>query len=217
MTIEAGFKVVGLDMSLTGTGFAVFNSKGRSLMNSGVIETSPKDYDHDIRRMEYIAKTLLYQGDFSTDDFVCIEDYAFHAKGQITRLAELVGITKCFILRKIPTSHLLLCSPTTAKKYAFGKGNIPKDLVVKSVYKRFGFDTDNNNEADAYVLGMLALDAVVPRDGMVKYEKEAVDTIKKGNKHCFSAEYQLKKSPKSKKQKELPDQLGFSKRIRRGK
>jgi crossover junction endodeoxyribonuclease RuvC len=45
--------------------------------------------------------------------------------------------------------------PCNLKKFVTGKGNCAKELIIKEVYKRWGFDTDNNNIADAYGLAMM--------------------------------------------------------------
>lgn len=47
--------------------------------------------------------------------------------------------------------------PNQIKKFISGKGNCGKDIVVKEVYKKFGFDTDVNDLADAYAIGRLLI------------------------------------------------------------
>jgi hypothetical protein len=44
--------------------------------------------------------------------------------------------------------------PSQIKKY-IGKGNIKKEVVIKEVYKRWGYDTNINDLADAYALARL--------------------------------------------------------------
>jgi crossover junction endodeoxyribonuclease RuvC len=38
------------------------------------------------------------------------------------------------------------------KKFVAGKGNVDKNVVLKEVFKRWQFDTDDDNIADAFVL-----------------------------------------------------------------
>ena len=45
--------------------------------------------------------------------------------------------------------------PSEIKKFATGKGNAKKELMVKEVYRKWGFDTDNHNTADAYAIARL--------------------------------------------------------------
>ena len=48
-------------------------------------------------------------------------------------------------------------TPSQLKKFATGKGNVDKNVVIKEVYKRFGIDTDDDNTADAVVLGHIGM------------------------------------------------------------
>jgi Holliday junction resolvasome RuvABC endonuclease subunit len=47
-------------------------------------------------------------------------------------------------------------APKEIKKFATGNGNAGKPLVIEAVRKRFGYDGDDNNEADAIALLELA-------------------------------------------------------------
>ena len=48
-------------------------------------------------------------------------------------------------------------TPSQLKKFVTGKGNVEKSVVMKEVYKRFGIDTDDDNTADAVVLGHIGM------------------------------------------------------------
>ena len=48
-------------------------------------------------------------------------------------------------------------TPSQLKKFVTGKGNSEKSMVIKEVYKRFGIDTNDDNTADAVVLGHIGL------------------------------------------------------------
>lgn len=45
-----------------------------------------------------------------------------------------------------------IVTPGEVKKFVTGKGNAKKELIIKEVYKRYGFDTDINDIADAYAI-----------------------------------------------------------------
>ena len=67
-------------------------------------------------------------------------------------------------------------APTSLKKFVTGKGNAKKDLMLLSVYKRWGFDTTNDNKADAYGLAqfgraLLGFDTGVPQVNLTAVEK----------------------------------------------
>ena len=42
--------------------------------------------------------------------------------------------------------------PGTIKKFVTGKGNAKKELILKEVFRKFGFDTSDNNIADAFAI-----------------------------------------------------------------
>jgi crossover junction endodeoxyribonuclease RuvC len=51
----------------------------------------------------------------------------------------------------------VLVTPSQLKKFVTGKGNADKSVVMKEVYKRFSIDTDDDNTADAVVLGHIGM------------------------------------------------------------
>ena len=46
-------------------------------------------------------------------------------------------------------------NPQELKKFVAGKAGVSKDVILKEVFKRWGFDTNVNDVADAYGLGRL--------------------------------------------------------------
>ena len=46
-------------------------------------------------------------------------------------------------------------APTQVKKFETGSGVAPKDNMLKSVFKKHGFDTTSNNVADACAIAYL--------------------------------------------------------------
>jgi len=54
-------------------------------------------------------------------------------------------------LRKCGVDYLPV-APSQLKKFGTGTGQCKKEVVIKEVFKRFGVDTNDNNEADAIVL-----------------------------------------------------------------
>jgi len=55
----------------------------------------------------------------------------------------------------IPEVKLCVFTPPQIKKFVTGKGNAKKELIIKEVYKKWGFETDNHNTADAYAVARL--------------------------------------------------------------
>jgi|GEM_PF-1369911 len=69
--------------------------------------------------------------------------------------------------------------PTSLKKFALGKGTGDKNLILKEVYKKWGFDTDNDNLADAYVLAKIG-EAYLnyPDTALPSFQQEVIQGLK---------------------------------------
>ena len=88
---------------------------------------------------------------------VAIEGYSFASRsGQAFSLGEVGGIIRTKVIEKFPTFVFLEVQPTQLKKFVTGSGRGEKDIILKEVFKNFGFDTNDNNVADAYGLAFIA-------------------------------------------------------------
>lgn len=66
------------------------------------------------------------------------------------------------------------------KMFLASKGNLKKELIMKEVFKQWGFDTDINDEADAYVLMKIAK-YLAWGGHITNYQKDIIQRIKKHN------------------------------------
>lgn len=176
---EVAVRYIGLDLSITGTGFAIFD-EDCNLLKSGVIKS--KTGAPDIIRFNRTANELVEAVQFQPGDKILIEDYAFSAKGQITRLAEFGATVKNKVFQVLGTfSGIRLCAPPTLKKFATGKGNTQKQVVILEVYRKWSFMTHNDNEADAYVLGRMCHQLWHSQQNATKQEMECIKALHKKN------------------------------------
>lgn len=79
-----------------------------------------------------------------------------NARGIITQ-SELIGIIKSFCIE----NHIeyRAYSSTELKKFATGKGNSGKDLMIQAAREKLSYSGDNDNEADAlWILELLKHD-----------------------------------------------------------
>lgn len=105
--------------------------------------------------LELLALTIakIYH-DASDIAGVAIEGYAYGAKGAYFNLGEVGGVIRLETQKaKLP---LVQVPPTTLKKFLTGKGTSPKDVMIKELYKKYEIDTNDNNDADAMALALLA-------------------------------------------------------------
>jgi crossover junction endodeoxyribonuclease RuvC len=180
---------VGLDLSLTGTGFA---KKDGTKMDMQVIKTKPKDFDHDLARLQFIRDKLM---SLIPDDtaLVCIEDFFMpHNSLQIRAAISLVQlgtlVRVALLERGIP---MRIVAPQSVKKFATGKGNAQKGIVIREVYKRWGIEAEDDNQADGFVLSCLAESAYILASGgeqpnLAKYQIEVVDKLIKNKKTAYN-------------------------------
>lgn len=153
--------VVGLDLSLTKSGYAIVKDDGKVLA-SGIIKSKPVGDKPlaETKRIVKIAEDIVEKIDeiLPTEDpaLVVIEGLAFMAKG--TSLVQLAGLN--YLMRTLLTEFkwpFVIVAPTTLKKFITGKGNGEKDLMMMTVFKEYGFESFDNNVCDAYSLAVCGL------------------------------------------------------------
>lgn len=175
---------IGLDLSLVKTGYAFVQDDGKVLA-SGIIKSSPngdKPVD-EARRIVKIANTIMEKIDEilpdNGPDLVVIEGLAFMAQG--TSLVQLAGLNYLTrILLEEFKWPFLIVAPTTLKKFITGSGKGEKDMVMMSVYKNYGFEAGDNNEADAYSLAVCGLALLEkPLKPNTKAQEEVIKLLQK--------------------------------------
>jgi Holliday junction resolvasome RuvABC endonuclease subunit len=162
--------VMGIDPSLRSTGLCVMTTEAFNyrIVESGILstvkkkntsshkETASEKLTARLPNLFQIKRFMNNQFQTHTPEVVVIEGYSYGSKvalplqGEVT--ASIVLATED--LKTVPL--LIVVPPTSVKKFITGKGSGKKELVLKEVYRRFGFDTDNNNIADAFVLCLIA-------------------------------------------------------------
>ena len=164
---------VGLDPSLTGFGVAAV---GVGVDKTWLLRPKKAGVDR-LLEISYNLSDLfseLQSGGKILD--VAVED-TVRASYSATVLGELAGVVKmtCHTVLTGPGKYPLKVPPTMVKKYATGRGNAKKVEVVLSVYKHFGLEIRDDNEADAYVLARIASGY-----GSTNYQRDVVDKLRDG-------------------------------------
>lgn len=186
--------ILGIDLSLTGTGIALLAPDRTTLdaiagqlppqfkavreVTDGLhylgvlVATSPVD---TFARWETIRSAVGLCARGST--MVLIEGYAYGANMAHSRaIAELGGIVRYHL-------HELGCTPievapTALKKFLTGRGNADKNVVLKEVLKRYGVDLDDDNLADAFGLAKIG-QSWDSHDGLPQFQIEVIEAIRK--------------------------------------
>lgn len=132
--------ILGLDQSLVETGY-YFDEK-----NYGTIKTKSKGTE----RLLYIRNELKTIIEKFKPTVIVTENYSFGTKGRGFYMGELGGIIK--LLCHDLGIKLVIILPSHLKKFMTGKGNSKKSVMLLSIYKKYDFETNNDNIADAFSL-----------------------------------------------------------------
>lgn len=152
MKIEIPNKIIGLDLSLTSTGVAVYSVVDNSDFTR-VIKTNNKNsyMDRYHKILAEIEREIL-----DLNSIVFIEGYSlgsFSKSTAMSNLIELGGIIRASLWKR--NVKYVVVPPTTLKKFLTGKGNSKKEDIKLNVYKKYGKEFKTSDEADAY--GLMAL------------------------------------------------------------
>lgn len=175
--------LIGLDLSINSPGFCV--GKGNQYYCSSIQYSNNEKFPHRIMKYDKMTDRVLKRLKIKNPSktIIMIEDYAQGAKGRTFEIAEMTGIFKWKLMKKykIHPSNMHLCTIQHLKMFALTKGNAKKDLILKQVYKLWNFDTDINDEADAFILWRILKAMYLPNQKVTSYQRDILKRIVKYN------------------------------------
>ena len=170
--VSGDLKVSAFDISLTATGWAQWRG-GLSFETL----TPPKDCT-GLPRLRWIRECV---GELARGaSLVVMEGLSFGSNQASAQ--ERAGLA--YLVRDLLWGRqqpFVLCPPSTLKKFACGKGNAEKNLVLREVYRRFGADVDNDNEADAVALCYLGRALIGDWQPETLAQREVLKVLRKSN------------------------------------
>jgi crossover junction endodeoxyribonuclease RuvC len=149
---------VGIDLSTSATGVVVLRENPDYKSPTLVLE---EEISHPklggIKRNATIVgdvMALLFQ---YAPDRIVLEGYSLNLKNKssIVPLIEIGGLLR--FMMQIEGMKWLAPEASLVKKFASGKGNVAKEVVMMKVFARWGHESKTNNTADAYVCAVLGL------------------------------------------------------------
>jgi len=170
--MEGNF-VVGLDLSLTGTGWATYNGK----VAFGTL-SPPKHKRDGMRRIGWMLSKVLriVESEDYAPKLVAIEGLAFASRDRNLERAGLAFMVRYMLWRRnIP---YVLVAPTSLKKYAAGSGKAEKSQMMLKVYQRWKIEPANDNEADAISLVHVAKCVAGLDTPKTKSEQKQIERLK---------------------------------------
>jgi crossover junction endodeoxyribonuclease RuvC len=163
-------KISAFDLSLTGTGWAIW--EGESL-RSGTLITKGMS---GMERLKHLLITISNMAEGSERIFM--EGLSFGSNDPSAQ--ERAGLA--YLLRYRFWNRgwrYEVVAPTSLKKFVTGKGNAAKELVIKEVFKRWGLEPADNNEADAIVLLMIGRCLAGIMEPSMEAQREVLAVLRK--------------------------------------
>jgi hypothetical protein len=176
--------IVGLDLSLTATGIAHW--EGDAIAKLTTVSSSPKISDE--ARLEDLDQAIFDRiphgfpgGTGAKAELVVIEGLSF---GSNTGSHSLRDGLHWLIRYGLHQIHLpmLIVPPMSLKKFILGptkKGDNTKELMIREVWRKYGVEARDNNQADAAALAILGA-AYLGRKPMTAIQREVIEKLKAG-------------------------------------
>lgn len=143
-------RILGIDPSLTSTGFAYLTPAHESIQ-VGTASTKLRGYE----RLDYLRSRVTKLLEHVKPELVVYEGYAMGIRGgRVFDLGELGGILKMEMYdRSIP---VLLVPPSNLKQFVTGNGGAKgKELMMTTLARHRGRLFAKDDEADAYGLVLM--------------------------------------------------------------
>ncbi len=188
--------VVGIDPSLTSTGIIVLRNGelGKALTTKnepklGTIERVGRIYEQINNVIENLSTCYVnaYIGDkrmirWEPPSLIVIEGFSYGSKGRGVFDIAYLGWRIREELERYRTEDdipWLEVSPSQVKQFATGKGNANKEIVLQQVYKRWGVELTDNNQADAYVLAQIGRAYLGEADDLTDFQQKVIRALRK--------------------------------------
>jgi crossover junction endodeoxyribonuclease RuvC len=140
-------RILALDPSLTATGYVLPDGR------PGVIRVRSKG----VQRLNHLRVVLTDTIASTRPTFAIVEGYSYGSHQGSHQLGEWGGVLRLALFDAgVP---FVEAAPKVRATYATGKGNASKEAVLAEAVRRFNYQGNDNNEADALVLWCLAQDA----------------------------------------------------------
>jgi Holliday junction resolvasome RuvABC endonuclease subunit len=177
---------VGIDPSWTGTAVVCVDLETLAEKH-WLLKTAPKHGSiHSYRRhmvmFKQLTEVLSEIERTYTVVHVCVEDFARNAKNgreESGSIRSLILLTLGWVFGDTREASPTLVATTQLKKFATGNGGagMQKSQVIKYVDKKWGFDTANDNLADAYVLARVGVALECPTSVSLQYERDVLANL----------------------------------------
>lgn len=151
-------KSLGIDLSTSATGLVLLQAQSCDHPKV-LLEREINCKTKGVLRQKEIVTTIMQTIVDTAPDRIVVEGYSLNMRNasSVIPLVELGGLLRFMLW----LDKLSWYDPraSVVKKFATGKGNAPKDVIMMNVLKRWGHESKTNNTADAYVCAAMGLAA----------------------------------------------------------
>lgn len=176
--------IIGIDPSLTATGIVV--------LRDGKVELAEKTKNRPelgtIERVRLIreriidiTENLIDEEEWQAPDLIVIEGFSYGSKGRSVFDIAYLGWRireELEWLKEQDNIPWLEVPPSQLKKFATGQGNANKEIILQQVYKRWGVEFSDNNQADAYVLAQIGRAYLGEVEDLTAFQQEVISVLK---------------------------------------
>lgn len=180
--------IIGIDPSLTSTGIVVLRNGKVELAET----TKNKPELGTIKRVTDIRFQIgsiidnletkeKWDNKWQAPDLITIEGFSYGSKGRSVFDIAYLGWRIREELERLRTEDnipWLEVPPSQLKKFATGQGNANKEIILQQVYKRWGVEFSDNNQADAYVLAQIGRAYLGETDDLAAFQLEVIANLK---------------------------------------
>lgn len=171
-------KILGLDLSLTGTGVVLLEDDRIKL--ELLIKSKPTEQKRpvdEIERLVLIKRKIISIIEEHKPDLVVIENLAFLAKGtSLTQLSYLNYVIRAYLWEN--KIKFFLVAPPSLKKFITGHGKAQKEEVMESIFKTYHVAETDSNIADAFVLSLIGR-TFLNQSATEVHQKDVLELLKK--------------------------------------
>ena len=166
--------IIGIDPGRVSPGLCIINAVGEDEIEIRGLKTTGSGFSKVMQVEEWLLKHLIVK----PIELAVMEDYAFESKWGRELAGEMHGVIMRYLWnRRIP---LIKVAPIQLKNFV---GSKAKEHIMKDVFRKWGYDTNNSDEADAIVLAKLgkALYNITKWACRAEYDRKEFET----NPHKF--------------------------------
>lgn len=171
--------MLGIDPSLTALGVCALSGDSH---RSWLIKPK-KTGALRLREVQHALQDIFFEVGIENVDLSVIEGYSFGSKGtQAHKIGEGGGAIKLALLDtfgpKTDPGFPYIVAPSSLKKFTLGNGGAKKNEMLLGVFKKWGIEFKDDNEADAYALArwgwalLHGTEVKYEQDAMKKWERE---------------------------------------------